>query len=100
MVLHPPPTPVLQGIGRACYEGTNKALYVDTFPNDAPAAFANLIVANGGASALAYFTFPNLSQSAMAGATLLAGLWALYAYAVADLYNRRHARVASVGSTE
>ena len=90
---------VLQGIGRACYEGTNKALYVDTFPNDAPAAFANLIVANGGASAIAYFTFPELSQSAMAGATLIAGLWAIYAYSVADIYNRRHARVASVGAT-
>ncbi len=24
----------LQGVGRACFEGTNKALYADLFPND------------------------------------------------------------------
>ncbi|KAL3924035.1 MAG: hypothetical protein SGPRY_004038 [Prymnesium sp.] len=37
----------LQGVGRACYEGTNKALYADFFPDDSTAAFSNIVLANG-----------------------------------------------------
>jgi len=49
------PLYLMQGIGRACYEGTNKALYADFFPSAIPAAMSNIVIANGLASALAFF---------------------------------------------
>ena len=57
------PIYLLQGLGRSCFEGTNKALYADLFPNDAAAAFSNIVIFNGGASAAAYFIFPLLAVS-------------------------------------
>ena len=38
------PIYLLQGFGRSCYEGINKALYADMFPNDAAAAFSNIVI--------------------------------------------------------
>lgn len=46
---------VLQGIGRAVYESTNKAIFADTFPGEKSAgAFANVFVFGTGASATAF----------------------------------------------
>lgn len=56
------PLYVLQGLGRACYEGTNKALYADFFPGKSAAAFSNIIIANGGASAVLNFAYPQLKH--------------------------------------
>lgn len=50
------------GSGRAVFEGTNKALFADFFPDDKEAAFANVIVQSGGGAALAYFVFPLLAH--------------------------------------
>ena len=73
-----------QGVGRACYEGTNKALYADRFPGKSEAAFANIVLANGAASAIAYFTFPELSRPARAAAALASAVLAMVAYAGAE----------------
>jgi hypothetical protein len=35
------------GVGRGVYESTNKAVIAGFFPDDAPAAFANIIWTNG-----------------------------------------------------
>ena len=53
---------VLQGVGRACYEGTNKALYADFFPQDSEAAFANIVLAGGTASAVAFLSSQSRSS--------------------------------------
>jgi hypothetical protein len=44
----------LEGIGRASFEGTLKALFADYFANHLEAAFANIILQYGLASAAAY----------------------------------------------
>jgi len=82
------PLYLLQGIGRACYEGTNKALYADFFPNSAAAAFSNIVLANGCASAIAYFTFPSLNKEPRAVAALVCATVALGSYLVAEAVQR------------
>ena len=44
----------LQGIGRAAFESTLKAVFADFFPSDSVGAFSNLILQNGIASSLGY----------------------------------------------
>jgi hypothetical protein len=54
------------GVGRAVWEGPNRALTADRFASDREGAFANLIMQNGLASAIGYFVFPWISPHAMA----------------------------------
>lgn len=44
----------LQGVGRATFEGTLKAVFADYFPHEKEGAFANIILQYGLASASAY----------------------------------------------
>ena len=85
---------VLQGVGRACYEGTNKALYADFFPQDSEAAFANIVLAGGTASAVAFFVFPipELTRMWRASAALVSALIALGAYVGAEAMHRAEKR--------
>mmetsp|Transcript_27400 Transcript_27400/g.63285 ORF Transcript_27400/g.63285 Transcript_27400/m.63285 type:complete len:442 (-) Transcript_27400:140-1465(-) len=47
--------PCFQGIGRAVYESTNKAIFADFFPGPkSPGAFANVFVFGTGASTVAF----------------------------------------------
>jgi len=46
---------VLQGLGRAVYESTNKAVFADFFPQNAPGAFANCIMQSSLSMALCFF---------------------------------------------
>jgi len=46
-----------QGVGRGVWESTNKAVIADFFPQDAAAAFANIIWSSALASTFGYFTF-------------------------------------------
>mmetsp|Transcript_66526 Transcript_66526/g.124090 ORF Transcript_66526/g.124090 Transcript_66526/m.124090 type:complete len:444 (-) Transcript_66526:136-1467(-) len=47
--------PCFQGIGRAVYESTNKAIFADFFPGPkSPGAFANVFVFGTGASTIAF----------------------------------------------
>jgi hypothetical protein len=80
---------LLQGIGRASYEGTNRAVYADFFQEHAPAAFSNIVIANGIASALAYFIFPHLGRVAMASIALTAAIIAVISYVVAVIVRWR-----------
>lgn len=84
----------LQAIGRACYEGTNKALYADLFPEHAEAAFSNIVLANGLASAISSFTFPYLSRQARSLAALASACFAMVCYCSVSAVHRRHMRVA------
>jgi len=88
------PIYLLQGLGRSCFEGTNKALYADLFPNDAAAAFSNIVIFNGGASAAAYFIFPTLAhepnrKSIKAVAALVPACIALVGYLGAEYLHRK-----------
>ena len=88
------PIYLLQGLGRSCFEGTNKALYADLFPNDAAAAFSNIVIFNGGASAAAYFIFPPLAheptrKSIKAVAALVPACIALVGYLGAEYLHRK-----------
>ena len=48
---------ILHGVGRGVWESTNKAVILDFFPNDAMAAFANVIVSSGLASTIGFFMY-------------------------------------------
>jgi len=51
---------ILQGIGRAAYEGANRATYANMFKKeDSSAAFASMTLFGGVASTIAYATFQN-----------------------------------------
>lgn len=55
----------LHGAGRCIWESTNKAVMADFFGDRAPAAFANVVMANGGGSSIAFFLFPHLDRDTM-----------------------------------
>jgi len=84
---------LLQGIGRACYEGTNKALYADFFPSRSSAAFSNIVLANGVASASMFFLYPSI-KDLMAGKllpliALSLGVLTILSYLVAESLHRK-----------
>jgi hypothetical protein len=54
----------LFGLARATWEGPWKGVMVDMFPGESEAAFANLILQNGGASTIWFFVFPSLTPKA------------------------------------
>ena len=54
------PLLLLFGTGRAVWEGINKSVFADAFPHCPAAAFANVELQSGGATALAFFLFPLL----------------------------------------
>lgn len=69
---------ILAGSGRAVFEATNKATFADFFPDDKPAAFANLILISGGSASLGFFIFPHLTATyalrwIMASMTIVSG---------------------------
>ena len=61
---------VLQGVGRAMWESTNKALVADLFEGQTDAAFANGVMQLGIASAFGFFAFPLMSIPAAASIAL------------------------------
>lgn len=88
------PIYLLQGFGRSCYEGINKALYADMFPNDAAAAFSNIVIFNGGASAVAYYVYPLLQddpdrKNIKAVTALVPAVLTVFTYLAAEALHRR-----------
>jgi len=88
------PIYLLQGMGRSCYEGANKALYADMFPRDAAAAFSSIVIFNGGASAATYFAFPLLQddphrKSIKAIAALVPAVLTVFSYLGAEGLHER-----------
>jgi len=56
----------LHGIGRATYESTMRATFADIWKDDQQAyAFANIVVANGGSTAICFLVYPYISKEAM-----------------------------------
>lgn len=57
----------LHGMGRATYVSTMRSLFADIWSDDEirPFAFANLIIANGGAAAVFSFLYPYISRDAL-----------------------------------
>lgn len=52
---------VLQGIGRACFEGANRATYAEFFPAEQlQAAFGTLFVSNALSATVGFYTFARL----------------------------------------
>lgn len=80
---------LLHAVGRACFEGTNKALYADFFAGgDESAAFSNIVIANGLASAIAFFTYPELPRKTEATVVILAAAVAVVCYLTAESIHR------------
>lgn len=57
------PLYVAHGIGRCVWEGTNKAVIADFFPASAPAAFANVVMANGVSSGIGFLILPKMHRN-------------------------------------
>ena len=117
------PIYLLQGLGRSCFEGTNKALcanpnpnpnpnpnrnlhkphpkpdpnkalYADFFPSDSAAAFSNIVIFNGGASAVAYYVYPLLQddpdrKNIKAVTALVPAVLTVFTYLAAEALHRR-----------
>jgi len=75
---------MVYGVGRAVWEGPNKAVIADFFPESPEAAFANLILQNGSASALAFFLFPSLSVTVQQWLVVVFGVLAMLGYLAAN----------------
>lgn len=68
---------ILQGSGRAVFEGTNKAVFAEFFPDNQEAAFANVIFQSGLSSSFAFFFFHYFSVVAQAIITVVTGVAAM-----------------------
>jgi MFS family permease len=81
---------VLQGMGRGVFESCNQSVVSDFFPDDAPAAFANVACASGGASALGYLVVADLGSRTQGAVALAVSVAGLVCYCAADcLFQRR-----------
>ena len=86
----------LFGVGRAAWEGQFKATFADFFPHAPQAAFANVILQSGLASAVGFFAFPRLPPTlvgllcAATSAVGVAGYCAAQALHASEV--RRHRR--------
>ena len=69
---------IVFGIGRAVFEGTNKAVVADFFPHDKEAAFSNVIVQSGGSAAIAFVLFPEFSREVKTSITLASAVVSLF----------------------
>merc|ERR1712118_176791 len=65
---------ILQGLGRAVYESTNKAVFADFFPENAPGAFADCIMQSSVSMAICFFLSQTLSGDALATLILVSGV--------------------------
>lgn len=85
-------------MGRAIWEGPNRALIADLFSDNREGAFANTIMQSGLASTVGYFAFPSLIPHAGArplamGATCLVNVvLAVLGYAAAAAMHVRQRR--------
>ena len=81
-----------QGVGRGIFESTNKAVVADFFSSNAPAAFSNVIWSSGGASAVGYFLFKNISGKTQAVIVAVTGIAGIVCYFIAHLQHDGHKR--------
>jgi hypothetical protein len=69
----------------------------DFFPHDSDAAFANIVLAVGVASAIGFFFFPQLTRPEAATSALVSSCVAVVAYLLAEMVHRRKAQAAAIG---
>jgi len=75
------------GFGRAVWEGTNKAVFADFFPENPQAAFANIYLQSGAATTIAFFLFPSLYSFVKELTCVITGVGAIVCYFIADTMN-------------
>mmetsp|Transcript_39618 Transcript_39618/g.55020 ORF Transcript_39618/g.55020 Transcript_39618/m.55020 type:complete len:469 (+) Transcript_39618:234-1640(+) len=78
------PLYVIYGYGRCTFEGQNKAVMADFFPQHGAAWGANVIISSGGASALGFILFPIMTKTQMALVCLVVSCLALVCYTIAN----------------
>ena len=94
---------LLQGVGRACYEGANKAMYAGMFPTKIASAFSNIVMANGFSSAVTFFLIPPLEHVFVTGgatdfgkvlplAAFCLSLFTIASYTAAETIHRKRNR--------
>jgi MFS family permease len=74
---------LLQGVGRAVYESTNKAVFADFFPENAPGAFANCIMQSSLSMAACFFLSQSLNVHVLAALILGFGVLTYPGFALA-----------------
>lgn len=81
---------VMQGVGRAVYESTNKAVFADFFPGESSAgAFANCMMQNSFAFFASFaFQFVLADKSVLAWIVLALALLTMPGFMVASVYRR------------
>lgn len=80
---------LLQGIGRAVYESTNKGVFTDFFPNDAVGAFANCMMQSSLSFALSFFLSSILSGPTLENIIFVLAIFTPVGYATARCLRRR-----------
>ena len=87
-----------QGVGRGIFESTNKAVVADFFAADAPAAFSNVIWSSGGASAMGYFLFQNISGRTQAEVVVASGFVGIVCFMIAHVIHQRSKEIEELDS--
>jgi MFS family permease len=83
----------LQGVGRAVWESTSRAVWADYFPKDAATAFAAHIFQFGAASTFGFIVFPQLADQLVTLALCaVASIISLAASVVATLWKHYQPR--------
>lgn len=80
---------VLAGVGRAVFEGTNKAVFADFFPNEKEAAFSCVIVQSGLSATLGFFLFPLFSKDTQAAICLFFSAISLVGLTLAFYFHKK-----------
>ena len=87
---------VVYGAGRSVWESTVKALFADFFTTEeSPAAFANIILQSGIASAFAFFAFPHFNATVKALLLLSAAGAGYVCYSAAHALHRKQTAISS-----
>jgi len=85
---------IFQGIGRATFESTLRASFVDMFPMEKEGAFANIILQNGLSSVIGYFIFPIISPLAFEWIVMTTSILAIGGFLIAfDIQKNEAERV-------
>ena len=74
---------IMFGMGRAVWEGPNKAVIADMFKGEAEAAFANLILQVGSSSAFGFLFFHLMSTEVREMLVVVVGVLAIIGYTLA-----------------
>jgi hypothetical protein len=79
---------MLQGMGRGVFESCNQGVISDFFPNDAPAAFANVVWSSGGSTAFGYLFLVKQSRDVQAWTGFLLSVMGFVGYFAASGIHR------------